>query len=64
MASSHPTVKVQQILIISELLTRGTKSSLSLARPNHDFEGIRSHNPTELLCLTVALKQNCTREIT
>ena len=30
----------------------------------HDFEGIRSHNPTKLLMPYIALKNVCTHEIT
>ena len=32
----------------------------SISHPNNDFEGIRSHNPTKLPCLSP--KNKCTRE--
>ena len=32
----------------------------SISHPNNDFEGIRSHNPTKLTCLSP--KNKCTRE--
>ena len=33
----------------------------SISHPEYDFEGIQSHNPTKLLCLSPKLK--CTRGI-
>ena len=48
----------------------GTESSRALnmgsliSQPKHDLEGIRSHNPTKLRCLTFSPKNICTREVT
>ena len=35
----------------------------SISHPKNDFEGIHSHIPTKLLCLSPEKKKKCTREI-
>ena len=52
---SHATLGLQHQSLGS------THMRNSISHPKNDFEGIRSHNPPELLCLSTT--PTCTREI-